>query len=214
MPPTSAMTGRQPAVQLNTPVAPARSPGSGVLASKPRPAERRVTTGTLNRAGESQAERFDGAPAGERENVGKRNPFKSPIVLGSASLAVVVIGIMVGFMVLHNLTPPDRSSPAASITGYYTALQSRHYSHAFDYLTESQTNPGDKATVLSGLTADDQQYGRVLSAHIVNIENDGGKATAQVTVTRALAPNAPQTLSIELTLYSGDTWLIDSVATT
>jgi hypothetical protein len=68
--------------------------------------------------------------------------------------------------------------------------------------------------MLDSLAADDGHYGRVLSARIISVENDsGGKVAAQVAVTRALDPNTPQIYSIELSQYSGNTWLIDSIAT-
>lgn len=219
LPPTAGMSGRQPAGYAEIPAATMRSPGSGVLDSKPRPAVQRAATGAPVRTDDLDVERdADGHTAASsraRAIEGTRTPLKSPLVIGSVLLAVVAIGVIVGLAAIRNLTPPDRSSPTATITGYYNALESRQYSRAFDFLTESQTNQGDKSTVLSGLAADDTHYGRVLSAHIVSVENDGGgKMTAQVTVSRALAPNAPQTVSIELSQYSGGTWLIDSVATT
>ena len=218
MPLNAGTTARQPAAQFENVSTGMRSPGSGVLANKPRPAAPSAVTGAPTRPQETANESRSGARSSassddDRQGDERRNPFKSPRVIGASLLTVVALGIIVGLVAIRNLTPPDRSSPTATITGYYAALESSHYSRAFSYLTESQTNQSDKATVLSGLAADDQHYGRVLSAHIVTIENDGsGKITAQVTVLRALSPNTPQSVSIELSLYSGATWLIDSVA--
>lgn len=218
LPPSSGVSARQPAIQFENSPSTTRAPGSGALTGKPRSAVHRPPTVAPEQVSEPQsesgAERREESSRKRRTKDARPTWIKSPVVLGAGLLVVLVVGIVVGLMAIHNLTPPDRSTPKAAIDGYYAALRSGHYALAYSFLTDSQTNLGDKATVLNSLATDDAHYGRVLSATIISIENDGsGKVAAQVAVTRSLAPNSPQTVSIELSQFSGDTWLIDSLAT-
>ncbi|MGH2486803.1 MAG: serine/threonine protein kinase [Ktedonobacterales bacterium] len=192
--------------------------GAGALPSQPRPVVHRPTPETPapsdEASGDWQTSRGVARDTSASED-GKRRPwFKSPVLLSAGLVVIIAIGVILGLTAIRNLTPPDRSTPNATITGYFSALRGRDYSRAYDYLTDSQTNIADRATVLDSLAADDGHYGRVLSARIISVENDsGGKVAAAVAVTRALDPNTPQTYSIELSQYSGNTWLIDGIAT-
>ncbi|HKV85389.1 MAG TPA: protein kinase [Ktedonobacterales bacterium] len=193
-----------------------RPMSTGALPTQPRPAINRAALETPAPADVASADwkssrDNDSATSDDGK---RRRWFRSPVLLSAGLLVVIALGVFLGLTAIHNLTPPDRSTPNATITGYFTALRGRNYSRAYDYLTNSQTNITDRASVLDSLAADDDHYGRVLSARIVSIENDsGGKVAAQVAVTRALAPNTPRTYAIELSQYSGNTWLIDGIAT-
>ena len=161
------------------------------------------------------AKRKAEAPFNEPAQRERRFGLKSRVALGAVLVILLAVAFWAGVTAIRNATPPDRSSPTATINGYYAALKGQNYSRAWVFLTDSQTNVSDKSTVLSGLAADDLHYGRVLSVSIVSTENDsGGKVAARVMVTRALAPDAPQSVSIELSQYSGGTWLIDNLENT
>jgi serine/threonine protein kinase len=191
--------------------------GTGALPSQPRPAVHRAALETPAPPDEASDDwqRSRGAHDLSESDGGKRRPwFKSPVLLSACVVVLIALGVILGLTAIRNLTPPDRSTPNATITGYFSALRASNYARAYDFLTDSQTNIADRANMLDSLAADDGHYGRVLSARIISVENDsGGKVAAQVAVTRALDPNTPQIYSIELSQYSGNTWLIDSIAT-
>lgn len=191
--------------------------GSGALPSEPRAAVYRPfieSPWQANEEAEAMPASRDLPRDKPRREDGKRRPKLTPVLLSAGVVVLIALGVFLGLTAIRNLTPPDRSTPNATITGYFSALRASNYSRAYDFLTDSQTNIADRANVLDSLAADDDHYGRVLSARIVSVENDsGGKVAAQVAVTRALAPNTPQTYSIELSQYSGNIWLIDSIAT-
>jgi hypothetical protein len=98
------------------------------------------------------------------------------------------------------------------VNGYFAALAAQDYSRAWQYLADSRNTPSAQSADLAGLTADDSRYGKVLSANIIALsQGTVGSAQATVAVQRSAAPNTTMTYALVLTLYDGQTWLIDSV---
>jgi serine/threonine-protein kinase len=106
---------------------------------------------------------------------------------------------------------PDRSSPQATIHGYFTALSAQDYNRAWQYAADSHNNPSNQATFIASLKSDDERLGRVMSVGQVNIQQDpSGGVRATVTVQRG-SPGTPVTYSLSLSLYDNNTWLIDAL---
>ncbi len=124
---------------------------------------------------------------------------------------VAVAGLAV--FAYQTLAPPDRSTPQATITGYFTALEQQNYARAWQYSSASRNDPGSQAAFTSALTADDARYGKVLRFSVTQAQNDNaGHATVTVSVTRATSPSAPLTYVVSITEYSASNWLIDSAS--
>lgn len=143
-----------------------------------------------------------------RNERGVRWPWLTGIIL---AVILIVVGVATA-IIWPRLAPVDRSSPQASITGYFNALQQGDTGRAWQYVTASRIDTGSQATFSQNLNSDDARYGRVISIHIVTVENDSAThATATVQATRANEPQSPIAYSISLSQYDGTTWLIDSV---
>jgi serine/threonine-protein kinase len=151
-------------------------------------------------------------PSIDREKSSSRPPAM-PYLLGGGLLIVVVAVALIGINIVRAMTPPDRSSPNAAVTGYYTALQAQDYTRAWQYASASRNDTGSQSNFVTSLQSDAQQFGKVTRVRVVRIETDNsGHADAVVQVTRANSPNSSQTLTIVLTQYDGTNWLIDSIA--
>lgn len=134
----------------------------------------------------------------------------------------VLIGILVVLMVAvgglavvayQNFAPPDRSTPQATTTGYFNALEQQNYSRAWQFSSASRNDPSAQSSFISALSADDGRYGQVLRFTITQSQTDNaGHATLTVSVTRAVAPDVPLVYVVSVTQYSGDNWLIDSAS--
>ena len=136
-----------------------------------------------------------------------------PLVIGAVLTVAIVATFVAAAGVLRSVAPPDRSSAQATITGYFDALSSQDYMRAWQYVAQSRSNEASQADFINGLKADDAQFGRVLTARIVQVEEDnGGKTSAMVEVTRA-GTTGVVVYSVSLTQYGGDTWLINGIAT-
>lgn len=127
------------------------------------------------------------------------------VVLGvAAAVAVVTLGV---------LAPPNRSTPQATVTGYFAALKAQDYAHAWQYSSASHNDPSSQDSYASSLRADDDQFGPVTSVGKVSVAQDSsGRARATVTVQRGGSAGTQITYTLVLTLYDGNTWLIDSIA--
>jgi hypothetical protein len=132
-------------------------------------------------------------------------------IIGILVILAIGAGVLVAFT-LGPLGAPDRSSPRASVNGYFAALAAQDYSRAWQYLADSRNAPSAQSADLAGLTSDDTRYGKVLSAHVTSLtQGTVGSAQATVAVQRSAAPNTTATYALVLTLYDGQTWLIESV---
>jgi hypothetical protein len=136
-----------------------------------------------------------------------------PVVIGAVLTVAIVATFVAAAGVLKSVAPPDRSSAQAAITGYFDALSSQDYTRAWQYVAQSRSNAASQDDFINGLRADDAQFGRVLTARIVQVEEDnGGKTSAMVEATRA-STTGVVVYSVSLTQYGGDTWLINGIAT-
>lgn len=150
-------------------------------------------------------------PSVPERPAGRRMP--SPYLLGGGLIVAFVVVALIGINIVRAMTPPDRSSPNATVTGYYAALQAQDYAKAWQYVSASRNNTGSQADFTASLQSDDQHFGKVTNIKVIQIETDNsGHADAVVQITRAGAPNSSQQLTIVLTQYDGTNWLIDSIA--
>lgn len=139
---------------------------------------------------------------------------RTRLILSVVGVCLVLGVAVLGISYLRTAGPPDRSSPAASAGGYFSALRAQDYNRAWQYAAASRNDTGSQAAFTASLRADDAQYGRVLSAQVGQVEDvASGSVTVQVSVTRANAPQQVMTYTLVLTQYDGNTWLINSVST-
>lgn len=127
------------------------------------------------------------------------------------ALILVAVGIA-AMMIVPRLAPPDRSSPQATITGYFNALRQDDFSRAWQFVAASRNDAGSQDSFTQTLQSDDTRYGKVISIQIVSVGTDTpNQATAIVQATRAADPHDPVVYSISLSQYDGATWLISSI---
>ncbi|HEX8730368.1 MAG TPA: hypothetical protein VF739_17190, partial [Ktedonobacterales bacterium] len=106
-----------------------------------------------------------------------------------------------------------RSTPQATVNGYFHALEQQNAGLAWQYVSASRNNPSSQSAFDASLASDDAHYGKALNFSIQQEETDNaGHYTATVSVTRANAPNAPLTYIVSVTQYDGSNWLIDSAS--
>lgn len=153
------------------------------------------------------------APAADEGEAPARRWYSYPLVWVGAVVALLAIAALVSVFVFGLFAPIDRSSPQATITGYFKALMAQDDSRAWQYAAGSRNDLAMESSFLANLKTDDSIHGRVLSAQIIQVDNANiGQAQATVAVTRANAPDAPITYTLVLTQYDGTTWLIDSIS--
>jgi hypothetical protein len=115
---------------------------------------------------------------------------------------------------LLSSAPPDRSSPSATVNGYYNALSHQNYSLAFQYLQDSRNQVSSKSGDISGLQSDEATLGRIVSYTITDItDNSATQVTVSVAITRS-PPHGSKTVSnfvVSVTQYDGSTWLITNI---
>lgn len=150
---------------------------------------------------------------GRSGRVSRREGINRGPMLTAIALALILVAAGIAtLMIIPRLAPPDRSSPTASITGYFAALQQDDFTRAWQYASASRNDTGSQNLFTQTLHADDVRYGKVLSVQIVSIDTDGANhATVLVQATRAADSHSPVVYSISLSQYDGTTWLIDSV---
>ncbi|HST87575.1 MAG TPA: serine/threonine-protein kinase [Ktedonobacterales bacterium] len=228
--PSPPGNARTPAAALRGPMTPADQPrsfpqpitgvgdGWGASIASARHAEARMAAGTgsggLAPAGQQlRAAQARLADEGE-ERIRRRGPLRSPLVLGIAGACVAALLIGLTVAVLAATAPPDRSSPQAAVSGYFTALSARDYDRAWQYATASRNAPDAHDSFVGALRADDARFGHVRSATITHVDNSAAsKVTVQVDVRRGDGSAATFTYILTLTQYDGNTWLIDNAAT-
>ncbi|HLZ24134.1 MAG TPA: serine/threonine-protein kinase [Ktedonobacterales bacterium] len=152
---------------------------------------------------------------GERGKDAKRRVFyRSPFVLVTGIVCAILIAVVISVLVLNATELPDRSSPQATVSGYFAALKAQDYQRAWQYNAQSRTDVSAESNFINGLKSDDAHYGRVINSHITSLENSGGPVIAQVDVSRSLAPGTIITYALNLTEFDNDTWLIAGISST
>ena len=143
---------------------------------------------------------------------GPANPLS---LAGYTTIGAVLVALaLLGMLVLRSSSPPahsppDRSSPSATVTGYYNALSNQDYNRAWQYMADSRNNVDNQSADISSLREDDARSGKVLSATIGSVQDSGStQATVQVTVKRALGGGTVISYTVTLTQFDGNTWLI------
>ncbi|HEX6796203.1 MAG TPA: protein kinase [Ktedonobacterales bacterium] len=162
---------------------------------------------TSSRDGEGDGVDGSGAP----RRVSRRRIM---VFAGIACALAILIGL--GAVLIAASAPPDRSSPEAAVSGYYSALKAQDYGRAWQYDADSRNNSSSQSEYISGLRSDDQQYGHVTAFIVMPAQTESAtQATVQVNVTRA-GPSGPATttFTVALTQYNGGTWLINSITAT
>ena len=154
------------------------------------------------------------APPADPERAESGPSIRRRLLLSAAAVCLVLGAAALGMSILRNAGPPERSSPSASVNGYFAALMAQDYSRAWLYSTASRNDTGSQAAFAANLRADDAHYGRVLSAQISPVDDAvSGSVTVVATVTRATAPQDALTYTLVVTQYDGNTWLINSIST-
>lgn len=142
----------------------------------------------------------------------KRRNLPLNVWIGLLLALMVVVGV-VGFFVYQSYAPPDRSTAQATLSGYFTSLEQQNYARAWQFSTLSRNDPASESAYATSLASDDARYGKVVAFTVTQISSvNSGDTVATVSVTRANAPNAPLTYSVNITEYSGPTWFIASAA--
>src|SRR5579859_2664903 len=97
-----------------------------------------------------------------------RSRSRPPVFIG---LIVIALLVAAGgaFYAYRSLTTLDRSTPRATVTGYFHALSAQDYATAWRYEADSRNNPAAQAAFIQGLQSDDASYGVVRSASITQI---------------------------------------------
>jgi serine/threonine protein kinase len=166
-----------------------------------------ATAAQYERIRDSVEGRKKALSAPRREGLGR-----GPLLTGIALVMILVAVGIATVMIVPRLTPPDRSTPQATITGYFNALQQTDSARAWQFVSASRNDTGSQSSFTQNLHADDTRYGKVVKIQIVSVENDStSHASATVRVTRTSDTNNPVVYSISLSQYDGTTWLIDSV---
>lgn len=190
---------RTPSIQASGMTAPA-SPGSGVL----------VGSQPISGAAVGWPEAH--APTAEDARGGRRW-YALPIVWVAAIATLLIVVALVGVTLLGLFTPLDRSTPQATVSGYFKALQAQNDARAWQYSALSRNDPTQQSVFVSGLQADVAHYGTVVSFQVEQLTTDAlGHVQATVSVVRAKQLSAPLTYTLSVTQYDGSTWLIDSVS--
>ena len=207
--------GQSPASAIQTPaprVSAFPTPNPGLRAgAKPRTGGP-VPGGQLERR-VSEPQLLQPSPDGQHSAAPTPHKlFTMPRLLIALATLLVLLAVGGGAVLLLNSSPLDRSSPSATVTGYYNALKSQDYARAWQYTENSRNNVGAQSQDVNRLRADDALSGKVLSVTISQVQDPGtGQATVLVSVTRAASGGTVISDTISLTQFDGNTWLITSV---
>ncbi len=190
--------------------APARAPTGPTLTGRsPAPAVRTNTGARLTHPDEQAA-----APAATAEaepQSERRSPFTNPAVWGGGVVAAIVVIVAVAVSVMRLYAPLDRSTPTATVSGYFNALIAQDYARAWQYTSASSKNETSEAIYAQSLASDDERFGRVLSVKIGTFQQiNSNQFSGTVSAVRAGEPGAPVSYTVVVTQY-GNLWLIDSI---
>lgn len=120
-------------------------------------------------------------------------------------LLVIASGV---FYAYRTLTIVDRSTPQATVTGYFHALSAQDYAAAWHYDADSRNNPSAQTVFIQSVQADDANYGVVRSASITQITPIN---SSQVAVSVSVLRGDSQTqmsYMLNLIQYNGSEWYI------
>ncbi len=162
---------------------------------------------------EDPSETSENAASEERTSSGILT-FTRVLIACATLLALLIVGG--GVALLLSSAPPDRSSPTATVNGYYNALNHQNYSLAFQYWQASRNQVSSKSSYISGFQSDDATSGKIVSYTITDI-TDTNNSSTQVTVSVAITrrpPNGSNMVSyfvLSVTQYDGSTWLITNL---
>jgi serine/threonine protein kinase len=132
----------------------------------------------------------------------------------TAACAVLLVAAIVAAVIYNASAPPDRSSPKATVSGYFAALEAENFTLAWQFSAAMITDATSQASFIAILAQNDAQLGRVQQAYVndMTIDNDSsGTTTAQLNVVRAHSPNIAVSNTLILGLYNGNLWLINSI---
>jgi hypothetical protein len=124
----------------------------------------------------------------------------------------LLVTAIIGAVIFNASAPPDRSSPRATVIGYYAALEAQNYNLAWQFSADTITSATSQASFIASLRQDNAQLGRVQNVNHLTITNDSsGTTTVQLDVARMRSSTVSNTLI--LGLYNGNLWLINSITT-
>jgi serine/threonine protein kinase len=197
----------------------ARTRRGAVLPPAGRPSGPRNTKPAVSVVVKEQARPQERTTERTTERASRRGVSRGVAWLLGLVAALVALGVVAGVIavfVLGMFAPPDRSTPHATVTGYFAALSAQDYARAWQYSSTSHSDPSSQANFVGNLKTDDDRFGRVISVGTVAITQDSpGSAHATVTAQRAGGSGSSgtqTTYTLVLTLYDGSTWLIDSIS--
>jgi serine/threonine protein kinase len=134
------------------------------------------------------------------------------LISGLLAVALIIGG---GYFAITNLRligPPDVSSPAASVNGYYRAMKAGDYNTAWNYMSASRNEPTLKTAFTSSTKSQDDTLGRVVSAQITSTVLDStGRVSVTVAIQRGEPSNSSSNYTLVLAQYGGSSWLIENV---
>jgi serine/threonine-protein kinase len=137
------------------------------------------------------------------------------VVIGVIALLIIAGGGYVAFTNLGRIEPPDVSSPAATVNGYYSALRARDYNAAWNYTSASRNDPASQETVTSTTKSQDDTLGVITSAQITStVQDSTGRVTVTVAIQRGAPSNSSSNYTLSLSQFGGSSWLIDTVTPT
>lgn len=216
-PPQFSANPSYPASGLSRPRGDAYNPSGLGPSSQGRPSSNTLYAAgaelSVQQSAGGVSDMFGDAPASvSAENRTRRTrnfPWLAAVIL--VLICVVGVAVALGTNLLGSLTPPDRSSPQAAVTGYFQAISAQDYAKAWQFTSSSRNDPNSNAAFASARKSEDDQSGKVLSATITTVDADStGRVHVQAKVMRAGA-STPFDYSFVLANYGGATWLIESV---
>lgn len=136
---------------------------------------------------------------------------RAPIVTGLIVVALLLVAIGAWYA-YTNLTAINRSTPTATVQGYFHALKARDYTTAWEYDAGSRNDPSSQTAFTQSLQTDDANYGVVQTATITNVTMST-TSEAVVTTTVVRGPDKTQmTYIMDLNEYNGSVWLITDIS--
>ncbi len=226
-PPASAQRARQPLPSLGEPLpdnladqrtpAPGAPQGALAIARSPMPTSSPPAPMGAAPIPDSHSGARDGAPRSSRPDISPlpgapaHSRSGAPVIIG---LIVVALLIAAGgaYYAYRSLATLDRSTPQATVTGYFHALSAQDDATAWQYQVDSRNNPSGQTAFIQNLQADDIKYGVVRSATITQVTmTTSSQAIVAVSVLRGTS-KTPMDYTVDLIQYNGSIWLIVTVS--